>query len=139
MKNPEPKSSSPPTQNPPTATVNFQVNTIKDAINITAIATALLALAALIGLIVPIHSRLGHLQAEIRHSQERADAQHQEILAEFRRFTEVINSHRPDGEAIFTAPPRSHAQPNSDATITPPQPGPNPADPQNPQTTQEPK
>ena len=102
------------------------MNTIKNAINITAIAAALLALAALIGLIVPIHSRLGHLQAEIQHSQERADAQHQEILAEFRRFTEVINSHRhpPDGEAILTAPPRTDAQPNQsnpDTATIPPQ------------------
>ena len=114
------------------------MNAIKNAINITAIAAALLALAALIGLIVPIHSRLGHLQAEIRHSQERADAQHQEILAEFRRFTEVINSHyhAPDGEAIFTAPPRSDTQSNPDAAAIPPQSGVNPT--QTP-TTQEPK
>ena len=117
------------------------MNIIKNVINITAIAAALLALAALIGLVAPIYSRLGHLQAEIRHSQERADAQHQEILAEFRRFTEVINSHRhpPDGEAIFTAPPRTDAQPNPDAAAIPPQPGTDPVDPQPPQKTQEPK
>ena len=130
-----------PNPNPPTATVNFQVNTIKDAINITAIAAALLALTALIGLIAPIHSRLGQLQAEIRHFDEQAAAQHQEILDEFRRFTEVINSHRhpPDGKAIFTAPPRAHTQPgqsNPGTAPIPPQSGANPT--QTP-TPQEPK
>ena len=129
---------SPNPKKPPTATVNFQVNAMKDATTIAAIAAALLALIAIIGLIGPVYSRLGQLEAEIRHLEERADDRHQETLEEFRRITEALISHRhsPDGDVIFTAPPpRTDAQPNQsnpDAAAIPPQPGPNPVDPQNP-------
>lgn len=112
---------------------------------ITAIAAVLLALFTLIGLVAPIYSRLGHLEAEIKYSRELADARHQETLEEIRHLTEALISHRhsPDGDVIFTVPPpRTDAQPNQsnpDAANIPPQPGTDPVDPQNPQKTQEPK
>ena len=111
---------------------------MKDPTNIAAIAAVILALAALIGLIIPVYSRLGQVEAEIRHLEERMDARHQEILEEFRRFSEALNSHShtPDGDVIFTVPPPrasgepGHPQPDQAViptptptpTSTPPQP-----------------
>lgn len=114
---------------------------MKDATTIAAIAAALLALIALIGLIGPVYSRLGQLEAEIRHLEERADDRHQETLEEIRHLTEALISHRhsPDGDVRFTVPPRSDTQPgqsNPDTANIPPQPGANPT--QTP-PTQEPK
>ena len=80
---------------------------MKNATNLAAIAAVILALAAMIGLLIPMYSRLGQVEAEIKHLDERMDAQHQEILEEFRRFSEALNSHShtPDGDVIFTVPP----------------------------------
>lgn len=115
---------------------------MKDATTIAAIAAALLALIAIIGLIGPVYSRLGQLEAEIRHLEERADDRHQETLEEFRRITEALISHRhsPGGDVIFTVPPpRTDTQPDQSSPDTaniPPQSGTN--SPQSP-TPQEPK
>ncbi len=131
-----------PNSKPATAAVNFQVNTMNTIAVITAIAAVLLALFTLIGLVAPIYSRLGHLEAEIMYSRELADARHQETLEEIRHLTEALISHRhsPDGDVIFTVPPpRTDAQPNQsnpDAATIPPQSGANPT--QTP-TPQEPK
>ena len=87
---------------------------MKDPTTVAAISAVILALVAMFGLIIPMYSRLGQLEAEIRrldteirHSRELADERHQEILEEFRRFSEALNSHShtPDGDVIFTVPP----------------------------------
>ena len=80
---------------------------MKEATNLAAIAAVILALVAMIGLLIPMYSRLGQVEAEIKHLDERMDAQHQEILEEFRRFSEALSSHShtPDGDVIFTVPP----------------------------------
>ena len=92
---------------------------MKNATNIAAIAAVILAMAALIGLIIPVYSRLGQVEAEIRYLHEKMDAQHQEILEEFRRFSESLNSHShtPDGDVISTVP-----TPTPTPTSTPAQP-----------------
>ena len=89
---------------------------MKDPATIAAFAAALLALIALIGLAAPIYSRLGQLEAEIKHSRELADARHRETLEEIRRLTEALVSHyhSPEGGVIFTVPPRV-AAPAGDA------------------------
>ena len=102
---------------------------MKDPATIAAFAAALLALIALIGLAAPIYSRLGQLEAEIKHSRELADARHQEMLEEIRRLTEALISHyhTPEGEVVFTVPPRTAGQPGHSypgaAAIPPPAPG----------------
>ena len=86
---------------------------MKDPTTIAAFAAVLLSLIALISLAAPVYSRLGQLEAEIRHSLERADARHQETLEEIRRLTEALSSHyhTSEGDVVFTVPPRSAAQP----------------------------
>ena len=107
---------------------------MKNATNIAAMAAVILALVAMIGLLIPMYSRLGQMEVEIRHLadeirrlDERADERHQEILEEFRRFSEALNSHShtPDGDVIFTVPPPrasgepEHSRPDQAAIPTP--------------------
>lgn len=71
---------------------------MRDATNIAAIAAVVLALIALIGLAAPVYSRLGQLEAEIKHTRDLNRVEHEATRAEIRRLTEGLSSHYHDSE-----------------------------------------